>query len=520
MSLNLAIVLETGAASRPQHTAVVADGRRLSYGQLNEAANRCAAGLALLGVRPGDKVALMLPNIPEFAIAYFGVLKAGGCLVPLNTLFKAAEIAYELEDSDASVLIVDGSLLAEARHALAGVESCHHLIVTGSPPRAATTAPRVLGGAGGRVLSDCQRFNDLLAAGNPDFDTAQTRADDTAVILYTAGAIGRPKGAELTHFGLFYNAALTADRLCRITPDDVSLATLPLFHAFGQTCVMNATLYAGGMLSMLQRFEPDNALETIQRDRVTLLLGVPTMFWYLQHYPRAEKHNWSSLRLCCSGGAALPGDLMSAFQDRYGLPIYEGYGLSETSPVASFNATDRPPRPGSIGLPIYGVQMRIVDEDDRGLPTGRVGEIVIRGHNVMKGYYKRPGPTAEAMRGGWFHTGDLAYVDDQGYFYIVDRKKDMIKRGGLNIYPREVEDVLSAHPAVAEAAVVGIPDEVMGEEVKAFIVLQPEETVDPEDLVEYARERLAAYKYPRYIEIRTELPKDAAGKVLKRQLRG
>ena len=502
MSLNLAIVLETGAASRPQHTAVSADGRRLSYDQLNEAANRCAAGLAHLGVRPGDKVALMLPNVPEFAVAYFGVLKAGGCVVPLNTLFKAAEIAYELEDADTCTLIADESLLPEVRRALSKVEAYHHLIVVGR-----------------RAPSGCQRFSDVLEAGQPDFDTVQTRADDTAVILYTAGALGRPKGAELTHFGLFYNAALTADRLCRITPEDVSLASLPLFHAFGQTCVMNATLYAGGTVSMLPRFEPDKVLQTIQRDRVTLLLGVPTMYWYLQHYPAADKYDWSSLRLCCSGGAALPVELQEQFKERYGRPIYEGYGLSETSPVASFNPTDRPPRPGSIGLPVYGVQMRVVDDAERDLPSGGVGEIIVRGHNVMKGYYKRPGPTAEAMRGGWFHTGDLAYVDDEGYFYIVDRKKDMIKRGGLNIYPREVEDVLKAHPAVRDAAVVGIPDEVMGEEIKAFVVLEPEETVDTEELVEYTRTRMAGYKYPRYIEIRTELPKDAAGKVIKRRLR-
>jgi len=502
MSLNLAIVLETGAASRPQHTAVIADGRRLSYGQLNEAATRAAGGLARLGVRPGDKVALMLPNVAEFAIAYFGVLKAGGCVVPLNTLFKATEIAYELEDSDASALIVDESLLPQVRRALSGVEAHHHLIVVGK-----------------RAPPGCQRFSDFLETGQPDFDTVQTRADDTAVILYTAGTIGRPKGAELTHLNLFYNAALTADRLCRITSEDVSLAALPLFHAFGQTCVMNATLYAGGTLSMLPRFEPDRVLQTIQRDRVTLLLGVPTMYWYLLHYPAAEKYDWSSLRLCCSGGAALPADLQQQFQERYRLPVFEGYGLSETSPVASFNPTDRPPRPGSIGLPIYGVRMAIVDEDDRAVSPGGVGEIIIRGHNVMKGYYKRPGPTAEAMRGGWFHTGDLAYVDEEGYFYIVDRKKDMIKRGGLNIYPREVEDVLKAHPAVAEAAVVGIPDEVMGEEVKAFVVLEGDETLDTEELIEYARARMAAYKYPRYVEICTALPKDAAGKVIKRRLR-
>jgi len=501
MSLNLSIVLETRAASQPQRIAIISNGRRLTYAQLNEAANRCAAGLTNLGVHPGDKIAVMLPNVPEFVIAYFGILKLGGCVVPLNTLLKASEIAYQLEDSDASALIVDESLLPEARQALPGVEACHHLIVLGrhAPP-------------------GWHLFSQLLEAGRPEFDTAQTTSEDTAVILYTAGAIGHPKGAELTHFNVFYNAALTADRLCGIRAEDISLAVLPLFHAFGQTCVMNATLYAGGTLTMLPRFEPDKVLQIIQRDRVTLLIGVPTMYWYLLHYPGAEKYDWSSLRLCCSGGAALPVDLMQQFQARYGRPIFEGYGLSETSPVASFNLPEKSPRPGSIGLPIYGVQMKIFDEQDCELPSGAVGEIVIRGHNVMKGYYKRPGPTAEVMRSGWFHTGDLGRTDKDGYFYVVGRKKDLIIRGGLNIYPREVEDVLLAHPAVSEVAVVGIPDEVMGEEIKAFVVLEQEEAVDAEDLIEYARKRMAAYKYPRYIEFRTELPKDAAGRVIKRQL--
>ncbi len=511
MSLNLALVLETGAASQPRHTAIVSNGHGMTYAQLNEAANQCASGLARLGVHTGDSVAVMLPNVPEFVIAYFGVLKLGGCVVPLNTLFKASEIAYQVEDSDASALVVAESLLPEARRALLGVEACHHLIVSGkrSPP-------------------GWHLFSDLLGRGRPEFDTVQTMPDDTAVILYTAGATGHPKGAELTHFNMFYNAALTADHLCRLTAQDVSLSVLPLFHAFGQTCVMNATLYAGGTLTLLSRFEPDRVLQVIQRDRVTLLMGVPTMYWYLQHYPAAEKYDWSSLRLCCSGGAALPVDLMKQFEERYGLPIFEGYGLSETAPVAAFNVplsfrrdhvAEQAPRPGSIGLPIYGVQMKIFDEKDRELPPGEVGEIVIRGHNVMKGYYKRPGPTAEAMRGGWFHTGDLGRMDESGYFYVVDRKKDLIIRGGLNIYPREVEDVLLAHPAVAEVAVVGAPDEVMGEEIKAFVVLEQDEAVDAEDLIEYGRKRMAAYKYPRYIEFRTELPKDATGKIIKRQLK-
>jgi long-chain acyl-CoA synthetase len=250
-----------------------------------------------------------------------------------------------------------------------------------------------------------------------------------------------------------------------------------------------------------------------------VLTGVPTMYWYLQHYPGAEKYDWSSLRLCCSGGAALPVELMQQFEERYGLPIFEGYGLSETSPVVSFNPTDKPPRPGSIGQPIYGVQVKIFDEQDQELPLGEVGEIVVRGHNVMKAYYKRPSATAEAMRGGWFHTGDLGRMDEAGYLYVVGRTRDFLIRGGLNIYAREVESVLLAHPGVSEVAVVGIPDEVMGEEIKAYVVLEQEEAVDAEDLIEYARKRMAAYKYPRYIEFRTELPKDTTGRVIKRLLR-
>ncbi len=502
MSLNLAIVLETGAASRPQHTALIHAARMITYSELNQAANRCADGLAQLGVQVGDKVAVMLPNVPEFVTAYFAILKLGGCVVPLNTLLKASEIAYQLEDSDASTLIVDETALAEAQQAALEVETCRHLIVSG-----------------GEAPSGWHLLSKVVAAGASEFDTAQTTADDTAVILYTAGVSGHPKGAELSHFNMFYNAALTADRLCGLGDRDVSLAVLPLFHAFGQTCVMNATLYAGGTLSLLPRFEPDKVLQVIQRDQVTVLTGVPTMYWYLQHYPGAEKYDWSSLRLCCSGGAALPVELMQQFEERYGLPIFEGYGLSETSPVVSFNPTDKPPRPGSIGQPIYGVQVKIFDEQDQELPLGEVGEIVVRGHNVMKAYYKRPSATAEATRGGWFHTGDLGRMDEAGYLYVVGRTRDFLIRGGLNIYAREVESVLLAHPGVCEVAVVGISDEVMGEEIKAYVVLEQEEAVDAEDLIEYARKRMAAYKYPRYIEFRTELPKDTTGRVIKRLLR-
>jgi len=502
MSLNLAMILETRAASQPEHTAILYNGSRLSYAQLNDMSCRLASGLVKLGVAPGDKVALLLPNVPEFVISYFAILKLGGCVVPLNTLMKASEIAYQVEDSDASALIVHESILPEAEQGLAGLEACHHVLVVGK-----------------RAPPGCRLFRSLLDSAAGEFDTVQTTPQDTAVILYTAGVTGRPKGAELTHFSVFYNVVLTADQLCKLTARDVSLAALPLFHAFGQTCVMNATLYAGGALVLVPRFEPDQALQLIQRHGVTVLLGVPTMYWYLQHYPGAEKYDWSSLRLCCSGAAPLPALLMEQFRGRYGRPIFEGYGLSETSPVVSFNPVEKEPCPGSIGLPIYGVTMRIVDEQDQPLPHGRVGEILIRGHCVMKGYYKRPAATAEIMRNDWFHTGDLARMDEHGYYYIVGRKKNFIIRGGLKIYAREVEDVLLAHPAVAEVAVVGVPDEVMGEEVEAFVVLEQDESADADELIEYARSRMAAYKHPRHIKFCTELPKDATGRVIKRLLK-
>ena len=313
MSLNLAIVLETGAASRPEHTAVIADaaqggaGRRLTYRELNELACRCASGLAKAGVRPGDKVAVLLSNEPEFLIAYFGVLKAGACVVPLNTLLKSGEIAAELEDSDSTLLIADEALLSEARSAFARVEACDRLVVVRAGPR---------NGTQGQAPVECGcDWQELLGNGCPDWDTVQARPDDTAVILYTAGSFGRPKGAELSHFSLFYNAALTCDQLSHTTPDDVSLASLPLFHAFGQTCVMNATLYGGGTLVLLPRFEPDRALQAIERHRVTILVGVPTMYWYLLHYPAAGKYDWSSLRLCCSGAAALPPEMIRGETD-------------------------------------------------------------------------------------------------------------------------------------------------------------------------------------------------------------
>ena len=520
MSLNLALLVAASAKTYPDRTAIIFDDVEYSYSQLNVLTNKFANVLHSLGVEQGDKVALMMPNIPAFTIAYFGILKLGATVVPLNVLFKAPEVAYHLEDSDSVALVVYEGFLDEAAKGFEDVhETCHHLVAFASQ---------------GNLPGGALDFMALLNEASPVFDTAQTMPDDTAVILYTAGTTGRPKGAELTHFNMFYNATLAADHLMGATPDDVVMAALPLFHSFGQTCCQNLAMYASCALTMLPRFTAEDALGIFQRNRVTVFAGVPTMYWYLLNYPDADQFDLAQiaadLRLCVSGAAALPVGLMHAFEKKYDVTILEGYGLSETSPVASFNVRERPRKPGSIGLPIWGVDMKVFDDDDNELPPGpeNVGEIVIRGHNLMKGYYKRPEATAEAMRHDWFHTGDLAYVDEDGYFFIVDRKKDMIIRGGLNVYPREVEEVLQAHPAVSLCAVVGVPDEALGEEVKAFVVVR-ENYADPlsdeaeklrlaEEIRAYCRQRMAAYKYPRQIEFRDTLPMTATGKVLKTDL--
>jgi long-chain acyl-CoA synthetase len=506
MALNLAIALQESARLYPTKTGIIWGERTMTYAELNGAANQVANALRSLGIRQGDKVALMLPNVPQFAVLYYGILKVGATVLPLNVLFRAGEVAYHLEDSDAVAFFVWEGIAEEGKRAFDRVETCRHLVVVNGPES--------------DYLPDgALSFDALSAVASPHFDLVWPMPDDTAVILYTAGTTGRPKGAELTHFNMMYNAAFCADRLFGLTDDDVGLATLPLFHSFGQTCVMNALIYAGATMAMLPRFEPDKALEAIQRYRVSYFAGVPTMYFYLLHYPDAGKYDVSSLRLCITGGAALPVSVLKGFEQRYNVVVLEGYGLSETSPVASFNVRERERKPGSIGLPIWGTEMRVVNDSDVAVPMGGEGEIVIRGHNVMKGYYKRPEATAEVMRGGWFHTGDIARVDEEGYFFIVDRKKDLIIRGGLNVYPREVEEVLYAHPAVADAAVIGVPDEALGEEVKAVVVLKNGQTATVEDIIGYCKERIASFKYPRYVEFRDSLPKAPTGRILKRELR-
>jgi long-chain acyl-CoA synthetase len=494
MGRNLASLLTDSAARDPERTAIKLDDAELTYAQLDGASAHLAGLLAQHGFQPGDRVGLMAPNVPHFPIVYYGILRAGGVVVPMNVLLKEREVAYYLEDSGARLLFAWADFAAEARP---GAQAAGAELVEVDP----------LG------------FVPLVGAAEPRPEVADVNDDDTAVILYTSGTTGKPKGAELTHANLYVNAKTKLETLIQLSADDVILGALPLFHSFGQTAAMNAGLMAGACLTLLPRFDAGKALAIMERDGVTVFMGVPTMYSALLAAPADQRPDTSSLRVCISGGASLPVELLRAFESQFGTKILEGYGLSETSPVASFNHPDRERKPGSIGTPIRDVRMKVVDADDNELPVGEVGEIVIQGPNVMKGYWNRPDATAEAMRGGWFHSGDLAKVDEDGYFFIVDRKKDMIIRGGYNVYPREIEEVLYEHPAVAEAAVVAVPHAELGEEVGAAVALKAGAEASPDELQAFVKERVAAYKYPRHVWLVNELPKGPTGKILKREIK-
>jgi long-chain acyl-CoA synthetase len=508
MSLNLAMLLKESARSAPDKPALILGDAQMTYAELDGLARRFASGLMTLGVRPGQHVALMIPNVPHFTVAYFGAHYAGLPVVPLNVLLTGDEVAYHLNDADAVALVVWEGFLPQAEKAARHTESLKHLIVARGPD-SAVAVPR-----GGHDMMQLARSNARI-----DEDYA-TRPDDTAVILYTSGTTGRPKGAELTHFNMFYNAQYVASRLLGIEAHTVGLTCLPMFHSFGQTVLQNALIYAGGTNVLMPRFEPKAAFALMQEHRVSLFAGVPTMYFALLHEETADSFDLSSLTTCVSGGSAMPVEVMRTFDEKYGVNILEGYGLSETSPVASFNVLDQPKKPGSIGLPIWGVEMRLVDDLGRVVDEDDVpGEICIKGHNVMKGYYKRPEATQESIVNGWFKTGDVATRDGDGYYFIIDRKKDMIIRGGFNVYPREVEEALYRHPAISEAAVIGVPSERYGEEVKAVVALKPGRSVTEAELLDYCKEHLGGHKYPRIFEIVESLPKGPTGKILKRELR-
>ncbi|RNI25493.1 long-chain fatty acid--CoA ligase [Flexivirga caeni] len=490
---NLAERLDSSASADPDSVAVKLDDCTLSYGKLADAAHRLARLLTDKGLKPGDMVGIMLPNVPEWPICYYGVLLAGGVVVPMNPLLKEQEVEHYISDSGARILL-----------------AWHE--APGQPATGAKDARAEL------ISVEPVAFAQTLAGVLP-LPLVERDESDLAVILYTSGTTGRPKGAELTHANMRKNADLFSQEFLKLTPGDVVMGCLPFFHTFGQTNSLNSAIFAGATLTLIARFDGAKALDVIERDKVTAFIGVPTMYAAMLAAGREKDTDTSSLRLCCSGGAAMPVELLRGFEERFGCVIIEGYGLSETSPVASFNPPDGVRKIGSIGLPVTGVEMRAVDDDGKEVPQGEPGEIAIRGHNVMKGYHNLPEATAEVLSpDGWFLTGDVATVDEDGYFFIVDRKKSLIIRGGYNVYPREIEEVIYAHPDVFQAAVIGIPDDNLGEEVGAAVELNAGASVTEEELRAFVRDRVAAYKYPRKIWFVEELPKGPTGKILRREV--
>lgn len=513
--LNLSVLLEDSARRYPGRTAVVLGQQRLTYAQVDAAASQVAALLAARGVKPGDKVALTCPNLPYFPIVYYGILKAGAVVVPLNVLLKGREIAYHLTDSGATAyLCFQGTPeLPMGAEGFAGFAESPgtelFLLITADP---AAESP----------IEGAETLGSALAGQPVTFETVPRDETDPAVILYTSGTTGQAKGAELSHSNLILNA-LTCNRLFGSQPaGDTHLLVLPLFHSFGSTVNMNAGFATAATLVLLPRFEPKAAVALLQSEDVTFFAGVPTMYWGLLNALEDSvdvERIARNMRVAVSGGASLPVEIIKAVRERFGVTILEGYGLSETSPVATFSDPHSEPRPGSIGIPVWGVEVKLIDPEWNTVDKAdEIGEIAIRGHNIFRGYIGRPEATAEVMRDGWFRTGDLARRDTDGFYYIVDRAKDMIIRGGFNVYPREIEEVLLTHEAVSLAAVIGVPHESHGEEVKAFVILAPGATATAEELIEWSKEQMASYKYPRIVSIVETLPMTATGKLLKREL--
>jgi long-chain acyl-CoA synthetase len=489
---NFAEKVPAAAAEDPEHPAVKLDDIVMSYGVLNAATAGAAGFLREKGVREGDRVGMQLPNVPYFPIVYFGALRLGAIVVPMNPLLKEKEVAYHLSDSGAKVMVGWHQF---AQPAQVGSEEAGAEAVIAAPGE----------------------FEQLLGAAQPFEDVVERADDEPAVIIYTSGTTGTPKGAALTHKNLISGAEV-ARELVDAGPDSVAVTTLPLFHVFGMNSLMNVAVQARGTMTLVPRFSPEKILEVIERDKATTFGGVPTMYAALLHHPDRERYDVSSLDLCVSGGSPMPVEVLRGFDEAFGTKVLEGYGLSETTGMGTFNQPDRERKPGSIGVPVGDTEIRLVDEDDEDVPEGEPGELVMRGSFVMSGYWNRDEATDEVMRGGWFHTGDIATLDEDGYYFIVDRKKDLIIRGGYNVYPRELEEVLYEHEAVREAAVLGVPHPDLGEEVGAAVAVREGTSVDPEELREYMKQRVAAYKYPRVIWLVEELPKGPTGKIIKREI--
>jgi long-chain acyl-CoA synthetase len=498
--MNLAQLLIDSADRRPDHPAVIFGNQRATYRELDCRTDALAWGLRERGLGPGDIAVLMMPNSIDWITVYYALAKLGAVVLPVNFLYRTEELTHIFRDSGATAFIGRADHLTYAGPLVLKSNQFHLALTADEDP-----------------ADGFEPLKDLLLDRGP-FPVYDARNDGTLAIIYTSGTTGLAKGAMLTHHSLESNARTVADM--RYTePHDVCLGVLPLFHIYGQTSTLNASLYLGLTIRLWEHFDAEAVFTAIETEESSILIAVPTIFNRLAEMAAQTPPVRSSLRFCVSGGASLPVEVLRRFEKAFHVTIYEGYGLTECSPVCVENPYGRPTKPGAIGVPIPGFEARIVDEKDTDVPPGEVGELIVKGPGVMKGYLNQPAATAEALRGGWLHTGDLARQDEDGYIFIVDRKKELIIRGGYNVYPREIEEVLYGHPAVLECAVVGLPHSDLGEEVAAVIVLRPGISATPEEIRDYVKERVAPYKYPRVVRFVPELPKTNTGKILKRRIR-
>ncbi|WP_285767631.1 fatty acid--CoA ligase family protein [Peribacillus sp. SI8-4] len=508
--MNLSEKLQHTALRQAEKPAYYFMDQSTSYGELDQAVTKFADELHKLGVSKGDNVALVLGNSPHFIISLYGAIRAGATVIPVNPIYTPDEIGYILNNGDVKVVVALDKLLPLFEKMNPILSNVAYYVICETEPDNGNSAEL-------SIYEKMKSFTKMIKMGNASFQGPELDPDDTAIILYTSGTTGKPKGAMLTHTNIFSNAQDVGEYL-KITENDRVITTLPMFHVFSLTVVVNAPLLQGGTLLIVPQFSPKEIFRQIKKYDATVFAGVPTMYNFLLQYPGGQKDDLSSLRICISGGSAMPISLLESFEQKFNVTVSEGYGLSEASPVTCFNPLDRPRKAGSIGTSILRVENKVVNELGEEVPVNGVGELIVRGPNVMKGYYKMPEESAAVLKDGWLYTGDLARMDDEGYFFIVDRKKELIIVGGYNVYPREVEEILYAHPEVVEAAAIGVPDPNQGEVVQCFVV-KKNEALTEEDLLDYCLEHLAKYKVPAKIDFLDELPKNATGKILRRSLK-
>ncbi|RMG55750.1 MAG: long-chain fatty acid--CoA ligase [Acidobacteria bacterium] len=499
MTETIPALLRRQAGHRPDKVFLYFHDLEVTYRQLNDITDRLANGLTRLGIRKGDKVCLLLSNRPEFVYVFLGVPKVGAVLVPINIRLKAEEVQFIVENSDATVIVAEEVFLPLVHAIRPACPKIQHVVVVGESERQGAIP-----------------FSQLLDAPASE-PPEEVLPQDEMSIIYTSGTTGKPKGVVLTHENYYVNSEQGV-MISKMGPDERAMCILPLFHVNGQVVTILMPMQAGGSLILTEGFSPKTFFHNIARYRATTFSGVPTVYSILLHAPEAEQHDLGSLRMCICGAAPMPVEVLTRFEEKFNTTIIEGYGLSEGTCASTLNPIEGGRKIGSVGVPLPGQEIKIVDDHDRELPPGRVGEVLIRGRNVMKGYYKNPAATAEALRGGWLHTGDLGYRDEDGFLYLVGRKKEMIIRGGVNIYPKEIEEVLYRHPKVKEAAVIGVPDEIWGEEVACCLILKEGETWTEEDVIAYCREHLADFKCPRKVFFVEAFPKTATGKIQKHLL--